>query len=172
MTYVYGSAEGFKALDMLVNGAHAEIAATGKGHVCLTAPAQERAKEIVGRAKLPRKILRDLVRGYVACINKNGSAADNADCCAHERKHIIKSIDVADIRNIFKKAGPSGKNSRRNYRNGSVFCATDLNLPLKRLSAFDNEFIQYSIPLNELITVTFIISHKMRNEKIFYYIIM
>ena len=167
VTDVYGSAESLKALYVLVDGAYAEITAAGERYVGFAAPSEKSAEEVIGRPKLSCKVLRDLVRGNVAGVDENGGAAYDSDRRTHKGKHIIKSIDIAYVRNVFKKTGSAGKNGSGNNGNRRVFSAAYLNFTMERLSAFDNEFIQYSISLNELITVTIIIAYKTKNEKSF-----
>ena len=83
----------------------------------------------------------------IAGINKNGSTAYNANSSSHERKHIIKGINIADVRDVFKKARAARKDCCGNNCNSGIFCAADLDLSAKRGTAFDYEFIQCSIPL-------------------------
>ena len=139
--------KGFKALYMLVDWAHAEIAAAGKRNICLAKSSEKRTEKIIRGTKLPCKIFRDFVRGYIACINKNRGTAYHTNGGTHKRKHIIKSINIAYIGNVFEKAGTAGKNGCRDYCNGGVFCSAYLNFTLKRRTASDYEFIQYTIPL-------------------------
>ena len=71
---------GDKALDVLIDGAHAaEVAAAGHGDLGLAEAAKQRADEVVGGADLVRKLLRDLRGGDMAAVDLHIAAVEEAD---------------------------------------------------------------------------------------------
>lgn len=117
-----GRAHCFKALDVLIDGTYAKIAAAGHGHTGPAKPAQFRADEIIRGA--------DPVYQFNGCDSVSDSAAVDLDGIwakppdigAHIAENLQKKPHIRDIRNIFNFANAVDKQGRRNDGDRGVFC--------------------------------------------------
>ena len=70
--HVHIGAQGGHALDVLVDGAHAEVAAAGHGGLGAAETAQHGADQIIGGPDLPHQIIRGVLIPHIGAVNFNG----------------------------------------------------------------------------------------------------
>ena len=141
------SAQGFKALDMLVNGADTEVAAAGHGHFGLTEPAQLRANEVVGSANTTHQINGRHNIPHAGAVQLQRVAGLSADGHAHVRKDLQQQAHIGNIRHVFNTAGAAHQQRRRQNGHSSVFRTGDGHGALEAFAAVDLIFDQCHSPL-------------------------
>ena len=72
-----------KALKMLVNRTHAEIAPSGHRHHRMVKTSQQSAQKIIGAANMACQLIRRHTSTHSRRINLNGGASDRADLGSH-----------------------------------------------------------------------------------------
>mgnify|MGYP001527984687 CR=1 FL=1 len=77
--HLHGSTHGGEALDVLVDGADAEVAAAGHGHIRLAEAAQQSADEIVGGPDPMRQVIGGPGAVDMTAVNLHRVAVDGAD---------------------------------------------------------------------------------------------
>ena len=86
--HVHVGPHGHKALDVLVNGAAAEVAAARRRHLRRAEPPQQSADEIVGGADFPRQLVRHPGIADMGAVNVHRGAVDGADISPQLLKNI------------------------------------------------------------------------------------
>ena len=134
-------AHGGKALNVLIDGAHAaKIAAAGHGDLSLAETAEQRADQIVGGADLVRQLLRDLRGGDMAAVDLHIAAVEKANVCAKLLKDLEQSGDVGDLGDILNAANAINQQGCGDDGNGGIFCAADAHFTKERMTALYNVF--------------------------------
>ena len=140
-------AQGGKALDVLVDGADAEVAAAGHGHFSLAEAAQQRADEIIGGADLAGQVIAGAGGTDVAAIDLHRVAVDGADGSAQLLQDLQAQRHIGDLGDVFDPAGAVHQQGGGDNGNGGVFSAADLNFTKQGFSALYNIFCQSIYPL-------------------------
>ena len=97
-------AEGLEALDVLVDGADAEVAAAGHGDLRAAEAAELRADEVRRSADAPHKLLRGDRIADVAAIDLHHRRAEAADARTHAVQDVQQQVHVGNIRQVFDPA--------------------------------------------------------------------
>ena len=140
------AAQRLKALDVLVNGAHAEIAAAGKRHNGLGAAAEQSADIVVRAAHLAAQLARHHVRVDGGRVDLHGILAEPAHSRAHLGQDACTELHIGNVRYVLYTAGRFRHGYGRNDRHSRVFRAADDNLTVQALSALDDKFIHCNFP--------------------------
>ncbi len=127
---------------MLVDRAHTEVAAARHRDACAVAPAEQRTKQIVRSAHIPRQLVRDDRLTDIGGVDLDSGAVEHPHLCAQRAQDFEKDRNIADIGNIFNDAFALRQNSGRNDRNSSIFCAANDDLAFQTGPAFNNIFFQ------------------------------
>ena len=130
--------QGGHALHVLVNGAHAEIAAAGHGGLGAAEAAQHGADQIIGGPDLAHQIVGGVLISGVGAVDFNGRFIDIADPGAELGQDRQKHIGVADLGNIFNTAYAFHQQSCRNDGHRCVLGAADIHNAAQRSSAVDH----------------------------------
>ena len=142
-----GAAQGLKALDMLVNGAGAEITAAGHGYLSPTKTPQQRANEVVAGTDPPC-----LVKGrpglpHVATVKIPGTGIHLGHCRPHGDEDIDQVMDIGDIRDVFYSTFSVDQQCCRDNGDRCVFRAADRDRSSQRFAAADNILGHKTAPL-------------------------
>ena len=138
---VNGGTDGLEALDVLVDGARAEVAAAGQRHAGMAEAAELRADEIIGGADTAHQRVGGLRIAHICAAELQRIRTQAADLCAHAVQNLQQEPDIGDIRHIFDAAGAVYEQCCRKNRHGGVFCAADGYDAGQRMAALDNVFI-------------------------------
>ena len=141
------SAHGGEALDVLVDGADAEVAAAGHGHGSLTEAAQQRAQQIIAGANTARQIVGRAGGVDGAAVDLDGVAVQHAHPGAQLLQNGEEQRHIADLGDVLDAADTVYQQGGRDNGNGGVFGAADGDLAVKLPSAADHVFIQGRFPL-------------------------
>ena len=135
-------AERLKALDVLVDGTDAEIAAAGHGNFRLAGPAQQSADKIIGGAHLLRHRVGDDVGSERGRVDLEGVRVQHADLCTEAPHDLEHQANVPDVGHVLDAADPFRQQRGGDQRDSGIFRAADIDGAVKLFPAGDNEFIQ------------------------------
>ena len=82
------------------------------------------------------------------CVDPYGVLVKENNACAHFVKYAQAYGNIADVRYVFKDAWLVRKYNGRYNSHDCIFCAADLNFPMKLAAAFYNKLFQsiFSLP--------------------------
>ena len=135
-------AQSGEGLEMLVDGAGAQIAAAGHRHRGGAEPAQQRAQEIVAGAHLAAELVGHFGAGDAGGVDLEGVCIQHLHLCAHLVQNVHRGRHIADVGQVFDHAGTARQQRGRQNGNGCVFGAADGYLAHEGLSAGNHKFIQ------------------------------
>ena len=139
-------AHGLKALDMLVDGADAEVAAAGHGDVGVAEAAKLRADQVVRRADAAHEL--DGCGGVAGAgaVDLQRVAAVAVDLRAHIAQDLQQQTHIGDIRNVFDPARARDEQRRRQDRDRRVLGSGNGHGAGKLCAALNDVFDQ-NVPL-------------------------
>ena len=129
-----GGSEGPEALEMLVDGARADVAAAGKGDLGVVVFAKERAQQVVTRADMADVLVIDAGLADVGAVDPVAVAIFAFDADADLFHGVAESMDIADVRDVVDSDSLVGHDGRREYAKGGVFGAAYIYVSDKRVS--------------------------------------
>ena len=132
---LYVSAHDVKALDVLVDGTDAEIAAAGHGNRCLAEPTQQCAHQIIGRTDLTGKLMGHGAGVDAGAVQFKGGPVNHPNRSAHPGQNIEIKLNIRHIRDVLDSANTVYQQSRRKNCHRCIFCAADLYFTVQRISA-------------------------------------
>ena len=135
-------AEGYKRLEVLVDGARAEITAAGHGHGGFAETAQQRAQKIIRGAHLARKLVGHTCGGDMGCVDLQRVLVDDAHMRAHGAEDVHRGTDVADIGQVLDHTFTACKNGGRQDGDRRIFRAADLDFAHQRFTAVNDKLFQ------------------------------
>ncbi len=119
-------AERLKALEMLVDRTHAEVAAAGQRDLCLAVLAQQRAQEVIGRTHAAHQLGGGRAGSDMHRVDIEGGFIDPSDLGAHLLQDLADKRHVADVRDILDLTRLVTENNGRNDRHCRVFGTADV----------------------------------------------
>ena len=141
------SAHGGEALDMLVDGPDAEVAAAGHGHGGLAEAAQQRTQQVVAGADTAGKIVGRAGGVDGVAVDLNGVLVQHAHLCAQLLQNREEQGHIADLGDVLDTAYAIHQQGGRDDSYSGVFRTADGHFTKKLSSAADHVFIQGSFPL-------------------------
>ena len=145
--HVHLGAHGHKALDVLVDGPPAEVAAPRRGHLGGTEPAQQGADEVIGGPDLPGQLLGHPGVSDMGAVHVHRGAVDGAHVGAQLLEDIQNQGHIADLGNIFNAAAAVHQQGGGNDSDSGVLRAADVDFTKQRFSAVNHIFCQSNNPL-------------------------
>ena len=145
-------AHGGKALDMLVDGPHTEIAAAGHSHRSLAKTAQQRAQQVIAGPDAPRQFIAGAGGTNNMAIQFHRMAVQHPHLNAQFIQNGEKQRHVTDLGNVFDPAYAIYHQSSGNDRYRRVFRTADGHLAIQGVATVHNILIQNLHPLFRLIT--------------------
>lgn len=136
-----GRAQRFKALQMLVDGAGADIAAAGIGHLGPAPAAQQRAQQVIAGPQAAGLPVGNVIFLHVRGVDRHPLAGTVVHLRAQPPQNVHQRPHVLDIRQVFDGAGLVAQKRRRNHRHRRILTAADGDLPHQRVAAGDQHFI-------------------------------
>ena len=135
-----------EALQMLIDGPHAEIAAARHGNPRRAEPAQQRADEIIRSPHVPRQIVRHHMSGNRPGIDLHRVFIQPAHLRADGRQNFKGCSHIHNVRYIFNTADAVGKDHSRKNGHHRVLGAADFHVADQPMAAIYSIFFQ-SAPL-------------------------
>ena len=136
-----GGPQRFKALQMLVNGAGADVAAAGIGHLGPSSPAQQRPQQVIAGPQTAGLPVGNVVFLHVGRVDHHPLAGTVVHLRAQLPQNIHQRPHVLDVRQVFDGAGLVAQKRRRNHCHRRVFATADGDFPHQRIAAGDQHFI-------------------------------
>ena len=136
-----------KALDMLINGTAANVAAPGKRYLRMLIFSQKSPQQIIGSPDLFDPLAVHCQTVDIACIQNHTMASRGLYHNSDALHGIQQNLRIPDIRHIFYIYRLVRHGRSRKNRKGSIFGASDLHVTHQRISAFDRILFHLSIPL-------------------------
>ena len=118
-------AHGLEALDVLVDGTDAEVAAAWHRHMRMAEAAKLHADEIIGRTDAPHQLDRSRGVARMAAVDLHRVAGKAPDIGAHVAQNFEQQTDIGNIGNVFDPAGAVDEQCRRENCNRRVLRAGD-----------------------------------------------
>ena len=140
-------AQGGKALHVLVDGPHPEVAAAGHGHLRLAEAAQEGTDQIIGGPHLPGQLIGSPGGADAAGVDLHRMAAQDADARTQMLQNLQGQRYVGDLGNVFDPADPVHQQGGGDDGNGGVFGAADLYFTKQGMATLYNILCQSRYPL-------------------------
>ena len=128
---------------MLVNGAGAEVAAAGHGHLSLAKTGQQCAQKVVAGAHLAGQVVRDVGAGQMGCVDLVGVAVEHLDLRAQGAQDLQAHRHVTDIRQIFDHTDIRRQNGSRQNADRRILCTGNGDLAVQGLAARNNKFLHF-----------------------------
>ena len=138
---------GAEALDMLVDGSDAEVAAAGHGHGGLAEAAQQRAQQVVAGANAAHQVKGRGGGVDMAAVDLHRVAVQHPDIGPQLLQNGKQQRYVADLGDILNAADPVHQQGGGDDGNGGVFRAADGDFAHQRAAAMDDILIQNRHPL-------------------------
>ena len=135
-------AQGTEGLEVLVNGARAQITPAGHGHLAGAETAQQSAQEIIAGPHLAAQLVRHLGGGDVAGVDLVAVFGEHADLGAQGAEDLQRHRHVADVGQIFDDALIRRKDGSRQDRHRRVLRTADGNFAGEGLAPVDHKFLQ------------------------------
>ena len=135
-------AQGGHALDVLVYGPDAEVAAAGHGGLGRAEAAEHGAYEVIARAYLAHEVVGRVRIAHVGAVYLHRVAVHQADLRAQMLEYGHEHVRVAYLRDILQPADAVHHERGGDYGHGGVLRAADLNLAVEGLAAVDYVFFQ------------------------------
>ena len=137
-----GSAHGGEALDMLVDGTDAKVAATGHGDGSLALTTQQCAQQIVAGADAAGQIVTGAGGMDMAAVDLHSVAIQHADTGTQLLQHGEEQRHIADLGNILNAANAIHQQCCGDDAHGGVLRAGDGHLTEQGAAATNHVFIQ------------------------------
>ena len=132
---------GGEALDVLVDGADAEVTAAGHGNRGLAKAAQQRADEIIRGADLPGKLVGGVGAADGVTVHLYRVTVQHPDAGTKLFQNGEQQRYIADLRNVFDAAGAIDQKGCGNNGNSGIFGTADGNLAEQGLAAVNDILI-------------------------------
>ena len=136
-------------LQVLVDGAGAQIAAAGHGHLCLAEAGKQRAKEVVAGAHLAGQVVRHIGSDQMPRIDLVGVAVEHLHLCTKGAQDLEADRHIADIRQIFDHADIRCQNGGRQNAHSRIFCAGNSHFSVQSLPPVITNFSTFMISLSK-----------------------
>ena len=136
--YHHLGTQGGKALDVLIDGAHTEVAPAGHGDFRLTEAAQQGADQVVGGADFAGQLIAGPGGVDMAGVNLHRVAVDGTDVGTQLFQNAQTERHVGNLGNILNAANPVHQKGGGDDGNGGIFRAADFDLSKQGLSALYN----------------------------------
>ena len=140
-------AHGLKALDVLVDGADAEVAAARHGNMGMAEAAELCADQIIGSTDAAHQLNGSRGVARVRAVDLDCVAAIAVDLRAHVAQDLQQQPHVGDIRYVFNPAGAAHQQSCRQDRDRRILRSRDGHGAGKLFAALNDVLNQNRIPL-------------------------
>ncbi len=140
-------AHGPEALDVLVDGPDAEIAAARHGHSSLAEAAQQRAQQVIAGPDPAHHLEGRLGGVHMAAVDLHRVSVQHPDAGPQLLQNGEQQRHVADLGDVFNAADPVHQQGGGDDSNGGIFCAADGDFAHQRTAAMNDILIQNRHPL-------------------------
>ena len=136
--------QGGKALQVLVDGAAAEVAPAGQGHFRLAEPAQHGPQKVIAGPQLPPLVIGHRLAAHTGAVHLHSGAVDHPHLAAQLLQNVQQQIYIANLGDIFNAARALHQQGGGDNAYGGVFRAADFYLTIKRSPAMNHILFQIS----------------------------
>jgi len=136
-------AQSAEHLQVLVDGAGAEVAAAGHGHLGLAEAGQQCAEEIVAGAHLAGQVVGDVGAGQMGGVDLVGVLVQHPDLCAQHAEDLEAHRHIADVRQVLDDADVRCQNGSGQDAHSRIFRAGDDDFAVQGLTARNNKLFQF-----------------------------
>ena len=133
---------GGEALDVLIDGTDAEVAAAGHGHGRLPEAAQQGAQQVVAGADTAGQVVGRAGAVDGVAVDLHRVAVQHADTGAQLLQNGEEQGHVADLGDVLDAADTVHQQGGGNDGDGGIFCTADGHFAKQRMAAMDNVFVQ------------------------------
>ena len=144
---IHRGPHGLEALDMLVDGAHPEVAAAGHKDAGLPAAAQQGADEVVAGPHVLGQVVGDGVADQVGGVDLHRLFPLHPHGGAHLGEDAQQQGDIADVGDVVDDALAPGQDGGGDDSHRRVLGAADLYCTVKRVPPGHHKSIQGQSPL-------------------------
>ena len=130
-------------LEVLVDGAGAEVAAAGHGHLCLAEPGQQRTEEVIAGAHLAGQVIRDVGAGQVGGVDLVGVLVQHPHLRAQHAQDLQAHRHIADVRQILDDADVCCQDRSGQDAHSRILRAGDDDFAVQGLTARNNKLFQF-----------------------------
>ena len=130
-------------LEVLVDGAGAQIAAAGHGHLCLAKAGEQRTQEVVAGTHLAGQIVRDVGAVQVGGVDLVGIAVQHLDAGTQGAQDLQADCHITDVRQVFDHTDICRQNGGRQNAHSRIFCTGNGNFAMQGLAARNNKLFQF-----------------------------
>jgi hypothetical protein len=141
-----GGTHGFETVDMKVNGASADGAASGHSDACDACACDERPEDQgAGTHGLHDLVLCDWIGqdGAFDVSAMLGTAVTELDLSSHAGQELALCLDIVDLRDVFEDDLVFGKNGGGHTRESGVFCSGDFDGTEKGIAAAHYKLVHF-----------------------------
>ena len=142
-------AQSTEHLQVLVNGAGAEVAASGHGHLSLSKTGQQCAQKVVAGAHLAGQVVRDVGAGQMGGVDLVGVAVNHFDLCAQNAEDLQAHRHITDIRQILDHTDIRCQNGCRQDAHRRILAPEMVTSPCRGLPPVITNFSNFMISLSE-----------------------
>ena len=136
-------AQSAEHLQVLVDGAGAEVAAAGHGHLGLAEAGQQCAEEIVAGTHLAGQVVGDVGAGQMGGVDLVGVLVQHPDLCAQHAEDLEAHRHIADVRQVLDDADVRCQNGSGQDAHSRIFRAGDDDFAVQGLTARNNKLFQF-----------------------------
>ena len=130
-------------LEVLVDGAGAQIAAAGHGHLCLAKAGEQCTQEVVAGTHLAGQIVRDVGAVQVGGVDLVGIAVQHLDAGTQGAQDLQADCHITDVRQVFDHTDICRQNGGRQNAHSRIFCTGNGNFAMQGLAARNNKLFQF-----------------------------
>ena len=136
-------AQSAEHLQVLVDGAGAEVAAAGHGHLGLAEAGQQCAEEIVAGAHLAGQVVGDIGAGQMGGVDLVGVLVQHPDLSAQHAEDLEAHRHIADVRQVLDDADVRCQNGSGQDAHSCILRAGDDDFAVQGLTARNNKLFQF-----------------------------
>ena len=135
--------QGTEHLEVLVDGAGAQVAAAGHGYLRPAKAGQQSAQEVVAGTHLTGQIVRHVGAGQMGGVDLVGVAVEHLDLRAQGAQDLQAYRHITDIRQIFDHTDIRRQNGSRQNADRRILCTGNGDLAMQGLATRNNKFLHF-----------------------------
>ena len=147
VAHVHLCPHGHEALDMLIDGPPAKVAAAGQGDLGPAEPAEQGPHQIIAGADLPGQLIGDLTVSDMGTVYLYRASVDDADVRPQLTEDLEDQGHVADLRHVLDPAHAVHQQGGRDDSDSGVLRAADMDGPMEGIASLDHILGQIMHPL-------------------------
>ena len=147
VAHVHLGPHGHEALDVLVHGPAAQVAAAGQGDLGPAEPAEQRPHKVIAGSDLSGQLVGDLAVADVGAVHLHRGPVDYPHVGPQLPEDLEDQRHIADLGDVLNAADAVHQQGGGNDRDGGVFGAADLDGSMEGVSPLNQILGQRMHPL-------------------------